>query len=349
MIKTLKQNEVFVFGSNLTGFHGAGAAGYATFGEHGNVWRNHNYDKVPNGTKGKWNVKGQAEGYQRGTEGASYALPTVKRPKQPLPKKQIIRNIHKFFVFAKSHPHLTFLVAYGAKKKNLNGYTAEEMAQMFFEGLVGRKPKNVKFEKEFQALIAEQAKGILINHSGGANGADTEWDLQGRKYGVLSRHYYLHGNNVPPLGNVPMVWGSKALQAQIDNALKAANTILRRTFPTRSEWTNALLRRNYFQVSNSDTILAVGKFDTGKNRTHLVAGGTAWAVYMAVIAKRTIYFYDQVGCNWYQWHYTLGKFVKQLEEPKLTGNFAGIGSREINQHGKAAIAEVYKNHFNKTI
>jgi hypothetical protein len=61
MIKTYKSpktslcdDEVFVFGSNSeNGFHGAGSAGYATFNEFGNVWRQHNYQDWPKGAKEK--------------------------------------------------------------------------------------------------------------------------------------------------------------------------------------------------------------------------------------------------------------------------------------------------------
>jgi hypothetical protein len=62
------------------GFHGSGAAGFASFGESGNVWRKYDYDKKPVGWKGQWNVKGVAEGLQAGTKGRSYALPTVGFP-----------------------------------------------------------------------------------------------------------------------------------------------------------------------------------------------------------------------------------------------------------------------------
>ncbi len=77
---TLAEDEVFVFGSNRDGgFHGSGSAGFASFGEFGNVWRKHDYASKPNGWKGKWNVKGISEGPMLGTEGKSYAIPTVTR------------------------------------------------------------------------------------------------------------------------------------------------------------------------------------------------------------------------------------------------------------------------------
>ena len=145
-ITHLEENQVFVFGSNLGGFHGAGSAGYASFNEKGNVWRKHSYFEKPMGWKGKWNVKGASEGFQQGTEGKSYAIPTVVRPgvKRSIPLEEIKESVYKFYEFARANPHLEFLVAY-SKGRNLNGYSHEEMLSVFS----GDIPDNVIFEEGF--------------------------------------------------------------------------------------------------------------------------------------------------------------------------------------------------------
>lgn len=148
---TLAEDEVFVFGSNRDGgFHGCGAAGFASFGEFGNVWRKHQYDLKPNGWKGKWNVKGASVGPQVGTEGKSYAIPTVTRAgaKRSIPLPEIKKSIEKFYTFAKSRPHLKFFVAQGVEG-NLNGYSAQEMASIYS----GEIPENVYFDEEFAKLL----------------------------------------------------------------------------------------------------------------------------------------------------------------------------------------------------
>jgi len=151
LITELKDNQVFVFGSNLDGFHGGGAAGFASFGKSGNVWRDVRYDTWPKGKKGKWNVKGQGKGYQEGTEGRSYALPTVVHAGMPksLSKDEIIANIIKFYAYAANHPEQEFLVAY-TMRPNLNGYTSREMVQMF---ACSTPPSNVVFEQEFASYF----------------------------------------------------------------------------------------------------------------------------------------------------------------------------------------------------
>jgi hypothetical protein len=152
-ITKLEDNQVFVFGSNLQGFHGAGSAGFASFGVTGNKWRQFDYAEKPSGWKGKWNVKGVGTGFQEGEEGKSYALPTVKRAgdKLSLSKTIIISNIHDLYDFASAHPDYEFFIAYrddGAKL--LNGYTVVEMAEMFSSLPI---PENVIFEEEFSKLL----------------------------------------------------------------------------------------------------------------------------------------------------------------------------------------------------
>lgn len=135
LITHLEPNEVFVFGANLQGFHGAGSAGYATFGESGNVWRKHGYDKMPNGTKGRWAVKGKI-GPMIGLEGKSYGLPTVTKCGA---KRSLKPDFRPLFECCRRNPEWTFYFAQEGKV-GLNGWTPSEMASFIHEA--GEIPDN---------------------------------------------------------------------------------------------------------------------------------------------------------------------------------------------------------------
>lgn len=85
-ITELKNNQIFVFGSNQSGRHGKGAAKTAL----------------------NWGaIYGQAEGLQ----GKTYGIPTKdKNVKQTLQVNEIKSYVNRFIEFAKQHPELTFLV-----------------------------------------------------------------------------------------------------------------------------------------------------------------------------------------------------------------------------------------------
>ena len=99
-IAELRDDEIFVFGSNLAGMHAGGAARIACrcFGA---VW-------------------GQGVGLQ----GRSYAIPTMQGGVET-----IRPYVDEFIDFARRHPHLKFLVTeIGC---GIAGFTPEEIAPLF--------------------------------------------------------------------------------------------------------------------------------------------------------------------------------------------------------------------------
>lgn len=104
----LKDDEIFVFGSNEAGIHGAGAARYAMhFGAY--------------------------IGGGFGMHGSSFAIPTKDWRIQTLPVEDIGFYVKRFIAFAKNVPNLTFLVTpIGC---GLAGYKPEQIAPLF-EGAI---------------------------------------------------------------------------------------------------------------------------------------------------------------------------------------------------------------------
>ena len=105
MITSLKDNEIFVFGSNLAGIHGAGAAKVARF---------------------KFNAQ---LGVGEGLTGQCYAIPTKDKSIRTLPLNRIEYSVKKFLSVAESMPSKKFLVS--AIGCGLAGYSPLEIAPMF--------------------------------------------------------------------------------------------------------------------------------------------------------------------------------------------------------------------------
>lgn len=136
-ITSLKDNEVFVFGSNIDGFHGAGSAGFAYTGKIGNQYRLGNpLLRAPKGTKGFWAVLGKSHGFQSGTHGKSYAICTILKPglKRSMPLEEIRAQILKLYSLAIQFQELSFLVTKSGtfNKPSLNGYSLKENASCYF-------------------------------------------------------------------------------------------------------------------------------------------------------------------------------------------------------------------------
>ena len=102
---SLKDNEIFVFGSNLAGRHGAGAAKLAA-------------DKF-----------GAEMGIGEGLTGRCYAFPTKDEYIQTLPLSSIINSAEKLFEVVKNNSDKKFIIT--AVGCGLAGYTANEIAPIF--------------------------------------------------------------------------------------------------------------------------------------------------------------------------------------------------------------------------
>lgn len=103
-ISELAPGEIFVFGSNMAGIHGAGAAKTAL----------------------KWGAK-MGRGF--GINGQTFAIPTKGFDIQTLPLHQIELYVELFIDVAWELPDLTFLVTeIGC---GLAGYTPEDIAPLF--------------------------------------------------------------------------------------------------------------------------------------------------------------------------------------------------------------------------
>ncbi|MDY4309930.1 hypothetical protein SOX05_08625 [Pseudomonas putida] len=147
-IKELKENQVFVFGSNPSGLHGAGAAKAAVaFGAKYGVGRGLQGQSYALITK---NLKA---GYHEKETGITYATEGYKS----LSPEQISENIRELYQCAKQHPDKFFIMAYknetwpnGSSKKSLNGYTSEEMFTLFMND--GDIPANIILHNSFKPL-----------------------------------------------------------------------------------------------------------------------------------------------------------------------------------------------------
>lgn len=63
---------------------------------------------------------------------------------------------------------------------------------------------------------------------------------------------------------------------------------------------------------------------------------------MAIDVNKPVYVFDQERNKWYT---KLDEDWIEIGTPTLTPNFAGIGTRNINQNGIKAIRDVYENTF----
>lgn len=138
-ITELKPNEIFVFGSNLAGSHGGGAARLA-YERFGAIW-------------------GQGVGLQ----GQSYAIPTMQGGVETIKP-----YVDEFIRFAKQHPEQKFLVTkIGC---GIAGFKVDEIAPLFYHAI---DSENIVLPKDFDDIIQDIHNRFIDSFDHDAD--RTEW------------------------------------------------------------------------------------------------------------------------------------------------------------------------------
>lgn len=153
-IVSLKKGQIFVFGSNMSGIHGAGAALLA---------------------KEKF---GAITGAASGLQGISYAIPTKDiKQNRPIDLDFIRVYVDSFIKYSKDHPGKEFLVTeIGC---GLSGYTPEQIAPLFEKAI---NLTNVFLPERFWRVLAPEASSNDIFRVIIAGGRDfAELDLLYKK------------------------------------------------------------------------------------------------------------------------------------------------------------------------
>lgn len=175
-----------------------------------------------------------------------------------------------------------------------------------------------------------------ICYSGGATGADTLFGECAEQAGHQIVHYSFKGHRKIPKHGVIL---SQEQLNEADPYLKEVNKWLKRSFPCRFESTTNLLRRNYWQIKDTEKVYAISEIDEHS----LVKGGTAWAVHMAILRKvPCVWVFDQAKNCWFMWRIGGCEWHLYTGIPNMPcGKYTGIGTRDLKPNGIKAIKELY--------
>lgn len=192
--------------------------------------------------------------------------------------------------------------------------------------------------------MKRESERISTCYSGGAEGADLAFDRKAREAG----HDVVHFGYPGMKAKVPLVRLTEEQILAASEPMARASKFMRRKPPHRQHVKN-LTHRGYYVAQAVDSIYAVTRWNlVGKDSLETVegqlGGGTGWAIAMGIqLGVSEVYLFAIEREQWYSYCTEAAAWLKvdACSVPSPSGNYAGIGSRELGSVGQAAIDALY--------
>ena len=85
--------------------------------------------------------------------------------------------------------------------------------------------------------------------------------------------------------------------------------------------------RNYYQVSNSDSVFCFSKRITRSS----ISGGTNTAFQLAIKLNKPVYLFDVLELKWFMYN-TTTESLEECPTPTLTQNYSIVGTRDVENY-----------------
>jgi hypothetical protein len=183
----------------------------------------------------------------------------------------------------------------------------------------------------------------LILFSGGAAGAEAEFGANAERYGIEEVNFTFEGHtHVRQRGQ--RFLNHEELNAG-DVSLAYVSRLLNRRY-TDSPGIRKVLQSIWYQVNSGQEIYVVGSILADKT----VKGGTGWGAEFAKLCNKPLFVFDQEREGWFSWDGS-GQDWRECPSADLPAvrhvHFTGTGTRELNQAGRTAIAELFARSMHR--
>ena len=177
------------------------------------------------------------------------------------------------------------------------------------------------------------SKPMLI--SGGHKGAEAEFGRCAKRWGIDQTTLSFEGHDMEwPYGIRRL---SDAELSAGDISMEIVSKRMGRTYH-EAERIRRVVQSLYHMVNDSWQVLVIGWIQSDDT----VKGGTGWAVELAKLFNRPVWVFDQARHDWFHWKG--GHWVP--EAPAIGARpFAGTGTRNLTDEGRAAITALFQRSF----
>ena len=177
-------------------------------------------------------------------------------------------------------------------------------------------------------------------YSGGAKGAEAAFGACAEKLGMAEVHYSFEGHRFLERSRGVVVLGDAELRKG-DFSLIYVSKRLGRVL-SEIPLVRNVLQTIWHQINNAGQVFVVGAIQADNT----VRGGTGWGAELARLWKKPLFVFDQNKRSWFRWS---GSAWEIASQPVITSEgFAGIGTQNLTEEGRAAIQDLFNRSFPST-
>jgi hypothetical protein len=172
-------------------------------------------------------------------------------------------------------------------------------------------------------------------YSGGAPGSESSFGQNAEKWGLTELNFTFDGHKQARTVNSKMLSGRELSAGDV--SLVYVSKRLHRTY-SEGSMIRKVLQSLWHQVSRAQQVFVIGQI----NEDGTVTGGTGWSVELARMWHKNLWVFDQAQNGWFHWsgeRWVAG--VPVIESP----HFCGTGTRQLNDHGRNAVAALFERSF----
>jgi hypothetical protein len=173
--------------------------------------------------------------------------------------------------------------------------------------------------------------------SGGNKGAEAEFGACAERWGLTEVNYTFDGHRLLERQRGIVTLSSDDLKKgdfSLVNASKRLNRVLSEIPLVRN-----ILQTIWHQITNASEVFVIGTIQSDNT----VRGGTGWGAELARLWKKPLVVFDQSKRSWFRWS---GAGWEIANQPTITTeSFAGIGTQNLNDDGRAAIHDLFLRSF----
>jgi hypothetical protein len=173
--------------------------------------------------------------------------------------------------------------------------------------------------------------------SGGSKGAEAEFGACAERWGLTEVNYTFTGHRLLDRQRGIVTLGDDELKKG-DFSLINASRRLNRTL-SEIPLVRSILQTIWHQITNASQVFVVGTIQADNT----VRGGTGWGAELARLWRKPLFVFDQSKRSWFRWSGTAWEIDNQ---PTITTeSFAGIGTQNLDDSGRAAIHDLFLRSF----